>query len=97
MADDRGPQLEAVLITLLILSVITTVLRCYTMGFILKRFYTEDWLAVLTLVRYDYRISNHSGQSLANNGLGPILRLYGLRAPGSPLRYWKTHCRCSTG
>jgi len=51
MAGDRGPQLEGVLIAFLVLSVVTTSLRFYTMGFILKRFYTEDWLAVLALVR----------------------------------------------
>lgn len=52
MADNRGPQIEALLITLLILSIITAALRCYSMGVLLKRFYVEDWLALVTLVRY---------------------------------------------
>jgi hypothetical protein len=50
MADDRGPALVAVLIVFLILSLISTSLRFYSMGFILKRFYIEDWLALVTLV-----------------------------------------------
>ena len=52
MSDDRGPQLEAVVISLLVLSIIATSLRCYTMGCILKRFFIEDWLAVLALVSF---------------------------------------------
>ncbi|SPO00257.1 uncharacterized protein DNG_03102 [Cephalotrichum gorgonifer] len=52
MLDNRGPQLQAVLIFLLILCVTTVGLRCYTMKFIVKRFEVEDWLAVVTLVLY---------------------------------------------
>lgn len=51
MVDNRGPQLEATLIILLFTCLITVSLRCYTMGFILKRFFVEDYLAVLALVR----------------------------------------------
>jgi len=51
MSDDRGPALEAVLIVLLVLCVVSTSLRFYSMGVILKRFYVEDWLAMVTLVR----------------------------------------------
>lgn len=50
MADDRGPQLEITLIVLLLTCSITVSLRCYTMGFILKRFFLEDYLAVLGMV-----------------------------------------------
>lgn len=51
MADDRGPELATALIIFLITCTITVSLRCYTMGVILKRFYVEDYLAVLALVR----------------------------------------------
>jgi len=50
MSDDRGPALEAVLIVLLVLCVVSTSLRFYSMAVILKRFYVEDWLAMVTLV-----------------------------------------------
>ncbi len=50
MADNRGPDLQVVLIVCLILCVISTCLRFYSMGVILKRFYIEDWLAVVALV-----------------------------------------------
>ncbi|CAK7235048.1 hypothetical protein SBRCBS47491_009157 [Sporothrix bragantina] len=50
--DDRGPQLAAVLISFLVLSIVSTILRCYSMGVILKRFYIEDWLAVITICFY---------------------------------------------
>ncbi|CAK7272941.1 hypothetical protein SEPCBS57363_005401 [Sporothrix epigloea] len=46
--DDRGPQLAAILISFLVFSIVATALRCYSMGVILKRFYVEDWLAVIT-------------------------------------------------
>jgi len=52
MAHDRGPELQAVLIVCLVLCVVSTLLRCYSMGVILKRFYLEDWLAVVSLVRF---------------------------------------------
>ncbi len=50
MADNRGLDLQVVLIVCLILCVISTSLRFYSMGVILKRFYVEDWLAVVALV-----------------------------------------------
>ncbi len=50
MADDRGPELRAVLIVCVVLAVISTSLRFYSMGVVLKRFYAEDWLAAITLV-----------------------------------------------
>jgi hypothetical protein len=51
MIEDRGIQLEAVVIALLVLCWVSVMLRCYTMGFLLRRFYPEDWLAIITLVR----------------------------------------------
>ncbi|KAH8199030.1 hypothetical protein TruAng_006816 [Truncatella angustata] len=51
-AEDRGPQLEAVVIVLLALCWVSVSLRCYTMGFLLRRFYAEDWLAIITLILY---------------------------------------------
>lgn len=50
MAADRGPDLVAVLVVGLILCVISTSLRFYSMGVILKRLYIEDWLAMVTMV-----------------------------------------------
>lgn len=48
--DDRSLQLEIVLIILVLTCLATVSARCYTMGFILKRFFVEDYLAVLALV-----------------------------------------------
>lgn len=48
--SNRGTQLEAVCISLLVLCLVTVSLRVYTMAFILKRFFVEDYLAILTLV-----------------------------------------------
>lgn len=50
---DRGPELCYVAIIFTTISLVCLVLRCYTMGFILKRFFLADWTAVLTGVRYD--------------------------------------------
>lgn len=50
MADDRSLQLEIVLIILVVTCLTTVSARCYTMGFILKRFFIEDYLAILALV-----------------------------------------------
>ncbi|TVY80922.1 hypothetical protein LSUE1_G006968 [Lachnellula suecica] len=51
-AEDRGPQLAAVIIFLLIFALATVGMRCYSMAFVLKRFYVEDWLSVTTLAFY---------------------------------------------
>ena len=51
-AENRGPELAAVIIFLMVFSTVTVGLRCYTMGFILKRFFAEDWLSVVTLVSH---------------------------------------------
>lgn len=50
MVADRGPQLEAAVLALLVLCVLAVSLRTYTMGIILKRFFLEDYLAILALV-----------------------------------------------
>ncbi|KIH94061.1 hypothetical protein SPBR_06010 [Sporothrix brasiliensis 5110] len=50
--DNRGPQLAAVLVACLALTIVSTILRCYSMAVLLKRFYLEDWLAVLSLCLY---------------------------------------------
>ncbi|CAK7238656.1 MAG: hypothetical protein STHCBS139747_000074 [Sporothrix thermara] len=50
--DDRGPQFAAILISFLVLSIVSVMLRCYSMGIILRRFYIEDWLAVITICFY---------------------------------------------
>lgn len=51
--DDRGPELVASTIALLALSVISVALRSYVKIVLLKAFRTEDWLALVTLVRHD--------------------------------------------
>lgn len=51
MDEGRAFQIVAVMITFLVTSFVTVCLRCYTMGFILKRFFIEDYLAVVALVR----------------------------------------------
>jgi hypothetical protein len=48
--QDRGPQVEAVAITFLILSWIAVCLRCYVKLYMIKMFKLNDWLAVLSLV-----------------------------------------------
>ena len=48
--QDRGPQVEAVAITFLILSWIAVSLRCYVKFYMLKLFKIDDWFAVLSLV-----------------------------------------------
>jgi hypothetical protein len=49
-AENRGPELAAVVIFLLVFSILTVGLRCYTRKFLLNVFFKEDWLAVVTLV-----------------------------------------------
>lgn len=49
-AENRGPELAAVIIFLLAFALTTVGLRCYTMGYLMKRFFAEDWLSVVTLV-----------------------------------------------
>lgn len=51
MAEDRGPLLEAAVLSLLVLCLVSVSLRIYTMALILKRFLLEDYLAILALVR----------------------------------------------
>jgi hypothetical protein len=50
MADDRGPEILAVFYPFLVLVVPSTLLRLYTMQWILRRFYLEDWIAAFSLV-----------------------------------------------
>lgn len=51
MDQNRGPQVTTISITFLVLSWVTTVLRCYVRIFIVKHFGADDYLAVLTLVK----------------------------------------------
>ncbi|KAK2003338.1 hypothetical protein LX36DRAFT_696934 [Colletotrichum falcatum] len=49
MADyDRGPEMLYVAVIFTVISIVSLALRCYTMGFILKRFFVPDWVAALT-------------------------------------------------
>jgi cytochrome bd-type quinol oxidase subunit 1 len=57
VAENRGAELAGVIIFHLVFVVITIGLRCYSMGYILKRFFAEDWLAVVTLVSTSYSLN----------------------------------------
>ncbi|KIN03210.1 hypothetical protein OIDMADRAFT_119103 [Oidiodendron maius Zn] len=52
--QDRGPQVEAVAITFLILSWIAVCLRCYVKLYMIKLFKINDWLAVLSLASFTF-------------------------------------------
>ena len=53
MADGaRGSEIAAVVIFLLVISLIAVALRCYTMGWILKKMFVEDYLAMVTMALY---------------------------------------------
>ncbi|KAH7304306.1 hypothetical protein B0I35DRAFT_471999 [Stachybotrys elegans] len=52
MDDNRGPELAAVLIALLVLATVAVGLRMYSMAILVKRFMLEDWLTLVTLVVY---------------------------------------------
>lgn len=57
-ADNRGPELAAVVIFLATFAIFTVALRCYSMGFLLRRFFVEDYLAVVTLVSFTAKSKN---------------------------------------
>lgn len=52
-AENRGPELAAVVILLLVFAILTVGLRCFTRKVLLNVFFVEDWLAVVTLVSQD--------------------------------------------
>lgn len=49
---NRGPELQAVCIALLVLAVTATALRCYTRIFILRAFGLDDGVMVFATVRF---------------------------------------------
>ncbi|KAI0132357.1 hypothetical protein BJ170DRAFT_245328 [Xylariales sp. AK1849] len=49
---NRGPQLQAVCITLLVTALITTCLRCFTRLHLIKAFGLDDWLMVFACISY---------------------------------------------
>ncbi|KAJ3475679.1 hypothetical protein NLG97_g9374 [Lecanicillium saksenae] len=49
-SGDRGPQLTGVIATLCATSVITGLLRFYTHGVLIKRFFAEDYLTLIALI-----------------------------------------------
>lgn len=49
---DRGPEMQGVIIALLATSLLTGILRFYTHGVLIKRFFAEDYLTLVALVRY---------------------------------------------
>ncbi|KAH6671204.1 cation-transporting ATPase 4 [Halenospora varia] len=51
-AETRGPELAAVIIFLLAFALTTVGLRCYTMGYLMKRFFAEDWIQQIFYVAY---------------------------------------------
>ncbi|ORY59168.1 uncharacterized protein BCR38DRAFT_445807 [Pseudomassariella vexata] len=50
--DNRGPQLVIVTLVLLVLCWVSVGLRCFSMSFVLNRFYAADWLTLVTLAAY---------------------------------------------
>ncbi|TWU72880.1 hypothetical protein ED733_004020 [Metarhizium rileyi] len=52
MANDRGPQIMAVIVTLFVTSALSGALRFYSHGVIIKRFFVEDYLTVVALLLY---------------------------------------------
>jgi hypothetical protein len=54
MSDDRGSDIIGVIVALLITSVITAGLRFYTHGIILKRFFAEDYVMMVAMVRHTF-------------------------------------------
>ncbi|KAJ6780239.1 hypothetical protein PWT90_08236 [Aphanocladium album] len=49
-SGDRGPQLTGVIIALCVTSVLTGLLRFYTHGVLIKRFFAEDYLTLVALI-----------------------------------------------
>ena len=52
--ENRGPELVAILVALLVLSFISVALRCYVRIRMIKAFAIDDWLTVGTLVCSPY-------------------------------------------
>lgn len=52
MAEDRGPQLLGVNIALFVVAAGVVFLRCFTRAHISKVFGADDWLMVISLVRF---------------------------------------------
>jgi hypothetical protein len=48
-ADNRGPEMEIVIISFLVLSWVTVLARCWVRIRMIKAFALDDWLTVLTL------------------------------------------------
>jgi hypothetical protein len=48
--EDRGPQLRAVCTVLLTVTILSSLLRCYTRLGIVKAFGLDDWLMMLANV-----------------------------------------------
>lgn len=48
--ENRGPEVEAVAVTFLVLSWVAVGLRCYVRLFMKKLFRIDDWLALISLV-----------------------------------------------
>lgn len=48
-ADNRGPEVETVIISFLVLSWVTVLARCWVRIRMIKAFAWDDWLTVLTL------------------------------------------------
>lgn len=48
--DNRGPQIVAVTVALLVLSIVAVGLRCFVRASLTKSFQADDWLMVLALV-----------------------------------------------
>lgn len=51
-AEDRGPEIAAVAILFLTLTLISVGLRCYVRTVLIKSFGLDDWFAVASLVGF---------------------------------------------
>jgi hypothetical protein len=51
-ADNRGPEVMAAGIAMLVISTITTLLRIYCRGWVIKTFGYDDWLAVIAQILF---------------------------------------------
>jgi hypothetical protein len=80
-----------VVIALLAFAWITVGLRCYTMGCMMKRFFAEDWIAVVTLVSYQIFFFHLECGNLPAC-IGTLHRILSLRLGRHPLRTRST-CR----
>ncbi|KAI9049985.1 hypothetical protein LZ554_006130 [Drepanopeziza brunnea f. sp. 'monogermtubi'] len=92
VGHSRGPELASVFTSLMVFALVTVGLRCYTAVFILKRFYAEDWLSVVTLATYVFY--SFCGLMAIHFGLGNHVQNVPLSQHSKAL-FWKYMGKCS--